>query len=129
MGGRTSETFYGCRCACRLKEGMGLQLPSTDTAFNERRLTYKQVYKFAAVSRSTTTSRASRKFKLLFPLQGMRPSSDVVLHISRIECKKERIKDFLIFIRFGSCEERRLNLALVSFDRDGTRFPPIGKRI
>ena len=38
----------------------------------------------------------------------LRPSSDAVLHMSRMG--EQRI--FLICIRFGSCEVRRLNLAL-----------------
>ena len=46
-----------------------------------------------------------------------RPSSDSVLHMSRIECADEKNPLFsLISIRFGSCEVRRLKLALVGVE-------------
>ena len=46
-----------------------------------------------------------------------RPSSDFVLHMSRIECADEKNPLFsLISIRFGSCEVRRLKLALVGVE-------------
>ena len=44
----------------------------------------------------------------------LRPGSDAALHMSRIECNEGEQRIFLICIRFGSCEVRRLNLALMT---------------
>ena len=52
----------------------------------------------------------------------LRPSSDSVGHMSRIECTDEQNPLFsLINIRFGSCDEvRRLNLALAGVEKQQT---------
>ena len=41
----------------------------------------------------------------------LRPGSNAVLHMSRIECKWGRSKGFLICTLFGSCEVQRLTAA------------------